>query len=72
MVMDGDGMDLWRVKDDTQSLGINGSFACRVFGILGGLEFYFVASLECSCKQLVLMQGLSPVCFVRSRSALCK
>lgn len=37
---------------------INGSFACRVFGILGGLEFYFVASLECSCKQLVLMQGL--------------
>ena len=38
---------------------INGSFACRVFGILGGLEFYFVASLECSCKQLVLMQGLA-------------
>ena len=55
----------------SQSLPINGSFACRVFGILGGLEFYFVASLECSCKQLVWCRP-GPVCFVCSGSALCK
>ena len=58
----GDGWG-WSISEDsgwhTQSLRINGPFACRVYGILGGLEFYFVASLECSCKQLVLMQGLA-------------
>ena len=54
-----DGRSISGESGTRSGSAINGSFACRVFGILGGLEFYFVASLECSCKQLVLMQGLA-------------